>query len=244
MPTLPLVFALIGLHFGRYLVSAGGAWLFFFGWKRNPMTATRRLQPGPFRREDLQRELLASAVTAVLFGTLFGVVFGGQQPVRLSHSGLGGVLEFGAWLGAIVLLHDTYFYWSHRLLHHRLVFPHVHALHHRSTNPSAFAALAFHPLEAVMQVIWAVPLALVPIPSLVWLAFSFLAIFVNVLGHCGVEPCPLSWLQHPVLKWLNFATMHNRHHLHFEGNFGLYFSVWDRLMGTNSAPAERTTRTT
>jgi sterol desaturase/sphingolipid hydroxylase (fatty acid hydroxylase superfamily) len=172
-------------------------------------------------------------VTAVLFGTLFGVVFGGRPPVLLTRTGWGATLEFCGWLGFVVLLHDTYFYWSHRLLHHRRIFPVVHALHHRSTNPSPFAALAFHPLEAVMQVIWAVPLAVVPIPSLVWLAFSFLAIFVNVLGHCGVEPYPLSWQQHPVLKWLNFATMHNRHHLEFEGNFGLYFSVWDRVMGTS-----------
>lgn len=240
MPTLPLVFALIGLHFGRYLLSAGGAWLFFFGWKRNPLTAARRLQPGPFRREDLRRELLASAATAVLFGTLFGVVFGGQQPVPLSRPGAGAVLEFALWLTFIVLVHDTTFYWSHRLLHHRLVFSQVHALHHRSTNPSPFAALAFHPAEAVLQVLWAVPLSLlVPIPSAVWLAFSFLAIFVNVLGHCGVEPYPLGWQQHPVLRWLNFATMHNRHHLELTGHFGLYFSFWDRLMGTSASPAPR-----
>lgn len=233
MPTLPLVFMLIGLHFGRYLLSAGGAWAFFFGWKGNPLTATRRLQPGPFLRADLTRELLASAVTAVLFGTLFGVVFGGSTPVPFVRSGFGAVLEFCGWLGLIVLIHDTYFYWSHRLLHHPLVFPRVHALHHRSTNPSPFAALAFHPVEALMQVIWAVPLSLlVPIPSVVWLAFSFLAIFVNVLGHCGVEPYPLRWQTHPVLKWLNFATMHNRHHVKLNGNFGLYFSCWDRWLKT------------
>jgi Delta7-sterol 5-desaturase len=233
MQTLPLVFMLIGLHFGRYLLSAGGAWLFFFGWKKNPITASRRLQAAPFQRSDLRRELLASAVTAVLFGTLFGVVFGGQQPTPLAHSGAWAVLEFFAWLALILVLHDTWFYWSHRLLHHRLVFPRVHALHHRSTNPSPFAALAFHPLEAVMQVIWAVPLSLlVPIPSAVWLAFSFLAIFVNVLGHCGVEPYPLSWQTHPALKWLNFATMHNRHHVKLGSCFGLYFSFWDRVMNT------------
>lgn len=232
MPTLQLSLMLIALHFGRYLLSSGGAWLFFFGWKRNPLTLTRRLQPEPFRREDLQRELLTSAVTAVLFGTLFGVVFGGQQPLPLTRSGGAAVLEFFGWLGLIVLIHDTYFYWSHRLLHHRWVFPRVHALHHRSTNPSPFAALAFHPVEALMQVIWAVPLSVVPIPSSVWLAFSFLAIFVNVLGHCGVEPYPLGWQTHPVLKWLNFATMHNRHHVKLDGHFGLYFSFWDRVMGT------------
>lgn len=235
MATLPLVFVLIGLHFSRYLLTAGAAWGFFFGWKQNPVTRARRLQPQPFKREDVRRELAASALTAVLFGTLFGMVFGGTQPLPLQHRGLAAFFEFAAWLTFIVLVHDTFFYWSHRLLHHRRVFPVVHALHHRSTNPSPFAALAFHPLEAVMQVIWAVPLSfLLPIPSVVWLAFSFVAIFINVLGHCGVEPWPLSWQRHPVLGWLNFATMHNRHHQQLGSNFGLYFSFWDRVMRTNT----------
>lgn len=234
MATLPLIFVLIALHFGRYLASAGAAWLFFFTWKQNPLTAARRLQPAPFRREDLRRELLASAVTAVLFGTLFGLVFGGTQPRPLVSTGPGALLEFSSWLALVVVLHDTFFYWSHRLLHVPAVFRVAHALHHRSTNPSPFAALAFHPLEALVQVAWAVPLSfLLPIPSVVWLAFSFLAIFINVLGHCGVEPFPPAWQRHPVLGWLNYPTMHNRHHVKLDAHFGLYFSAWDRLMGTH-----------
>ncbi|HEY1088130.1 MAG TPA: sterol desaturase family protein [Archangium sp.] len=234
MATLPLVFALIGLHFSRYLLAAGGAWAFFFGWKSNPLTRTGRLQAGDFKREDLKRELLFSALSATLFGTLFGLVFGGTQPLPLQHTGGAAVLEFCAWLALVLLVHDTFFYWSHRLLHHPRVFPVVHALHHRSTNPSPFAALAFHPLEALMQVSWAVPMSfLLPIPSAVWFAFSFFAIFINVLGHCGVEPWPVSWQSNPVLKWMNFATMHNRHHQRFDANFGLYSSFWDRVMRTD-----------
>lgn len=233
MQTLPLMFLLVGLHFGRYLLAAGGAWLFFFAWKRNPFTATRRLQPGPFLSADLRRELLASALTALLFGAFFGLVYGGTTPVPLRAAGASAALEFCLWLGLILLVHDTYFYWSHRLLHHPAVFQRAHALHHRSRNPSPFAALAFHPFEALAQVVWAVPLSLVlPIPSAVWFAFSFVAIFINVLGHCGVEPYPLHWQQHPVLKWLNFSTLHNRHHQDFHGNYGLYSSFWDRVMGT------------
>ncbi len=34
-----------------------------------------------------------------------------------------------------LIIHDTYFYWMHRLLHHRRIFRHTHLLHHKSTNP-------------------------------------------------------------------------------------------------------------
>jgi sterol desaturase/sphingolipid hydroxylase (fatty acid hydroxylase superfamily) len=66
----------------------------------------------------------------------------------------------------------------------------------------------------------------------VWLVFSFVAMFINVLGHCNVELYPRSWATHPVMGWLNSSTMHNQHHLHLDRNFGLYFTFWDRLMNT------------
>lgn len=241
MQPLPLALSLISLHFGRYLLTAGGAWLFFFGWKKNPLTARQRLQPTPFLAADLKRELRWSFVSAVLFGLCFAFVFAGRAPEPLTQSGGLAALEFFGWLAFIVAVHDTTFYWSHRVLHHPAVFSRVHALHHRSKNPSPFAALAFHPAEALSQVAWAVPLSLwVPIPTAAWVAFSFLAIFVNVLGHCGVEPYPLGWQRHPVLRWLNFSTLHNRHHQDFHGNYGLYFSFWDRVMGTllQGAPSD------
>ncbi|MEW5742767.1 MAG: sterol desaturase family protein [Myxococcota bacterium] len=235
-PLLVLALVLIAVHLGRYLLFAGGAWLAFWAWN-NPFTARRRLQHVPFTRKDVTREVGFSVATAVLFGAFFALVFRGQGPVPLQHTGALRVLEFLGWLAFLIAVHDTYFYWSHRLLHHPRVFPLVHALHHQSKNPSPFAALAFHPLEALAQVVWAVPLALwLPIPSAPWFAFAFAAMLVNVLGHCGVEPYPASWQRHPVMKWLNFATFHNGHHLHVGGNYGLYFSVWDRWMGTLQAP--------
>ena len=36
----------------------------------------------------------------------------------------------------MLLIHDTYFYWTHRIMHHPKLFNLFHLLHHRSTNPS------------------------------------------------------------------------------------------------------------
>ena len=39
-------------------------------------------------------------------------------------------------------------------------------------------------------------------------------------------------------KILNTTTNHAMHHEKMRGNYGLYFNVWDRLMGTNHAEYE------
>src|SRR6476469_10387538 len=43
-------------------------------------------------------------------------------------------------IAALIVLQDTYFYWTHRAMHHRWVFKHVHRAHHLSHNPSPWAA--------------------------------------------------------------------------------------------------------
>ena len=34
---------------------------------------------------------------------------------------------------------------------------------------------------------------------------------------------------------MNTSVSHNLHHQYFKGNYGLYFTIWDRLMGTMRA---------
>jgi Delta7-sterol 5-desaturase len=40
---------------------------------------------------------------------------------------------------SFIVAHDTYFYWSHRLMHHKKIYPHVHLIHHKSFNPTPWA---------------------------------------------------------------------------------------------------------
>lgn len=148
------------------------------------------------------------------------------------------VSEFG-WTWLIVsmtimtFVHDTYFYWTHRLMHHKSVFRYIHHVHHYSTNPSPWAAHSFHPLEAIIQALpFNIMLVSFPIHPIAITFFMIHMIFRNVIGHLGFEFFPTWFLKSFWTNWLTTSTHHNLHHKNFKSNFGLYYSWWDHWMGT------------
>jgi len=218
----------------RYVVLPGTAFLLVTRLARS-WAEPRRLQSVEFRRSDLRREAAFSLGTVVVFGAVLTVtVTPLMPPIHVYTSpGLHGWLWLLLSLPFLMLVHDAYFYWAHRLMHHRTLFGRVHRIHHLSTNPSPLAALAFHPVEAFVETAWILPVFfLVPIHTVVLLIFGVFSMAYNVLGHLSIEIFPKSWAADPVLRWLNTSTHHYGHHQKFRGNYGLYFLFWDRLMGT------------
>jgi hypothetical protein len=51
----------------------------------------------------------------------------------------------------MVLMHDAYFYWTHRLMHHPRLFRIFHRAHHLSASPTPWAAYSFSVPEAFVQ---------------------------------------------------------------------------------------------
>ncbi len=133
-----------------------------------------------------------------------------------------------------VLIHDAYFYAIHRLMHVKPIYERVHKVHHTFTNPTPFAAYAFHPLEAALEFGVVVVLVLVmPIHIAVLIIFVVYMLTMNSLAHLGFEFFPKGFARHPIGKWFLTATHHNIHHRTFRYNFGFYFTFWDRVLGTN-----------
>ena len=52
------------------------------------------------------------------------------------------------------------------------------------------------------------------------------------MGHAGYEFYPRHFIKTWYGKWQTTATHHNMHHKYFNGNYGLYFSFWDKWMKT------------
>lgn len=118
-------------------------------------------------------------------------------------------------------------------MHQPRLFQMVHLLHHRSTNPSPWAAYAFHPFEAILEsFIFVIFLLTIPVNSIHLMAFFVFSLLYNVYGHLGFELYPRGFNKHWLGKWMNTSVSHNQHHQYFKGNYGLYFTIWDRLMGT------------
>jgi sterol desaturase/sphingolipid hydroxylase (fatty acid hydroxylase superfamily) len=133
----------------------------------------------------------------------------------------------------LVLLQDAYFYWTHRLMHDRRWFRVVHAEHHKSHNPSPWAAYSFSIPEALIQgLFFAVALITLPLPGEAKIIFITFAIVFDALGHSGVEFLPRWVVTHPNFGWLTGATYHDLHHARGRSHYGLYLRFWDRLMGT------------
>lgn len=221
--------------FGRYFLLC--SWLFglFYLWKQREWLALKIQQKFP-GRADYRREIGYSALTALIFGLVAALCL--ATPLRQHTRLYADVSEYGvAYLVGsvvfIVFLHDTYFYWMHRLMHHPGLYRHIHLVHHKSVNPSPWAAYAFHPLEALLEAgILPVILFLIPVHPIALFAFITLMLWFNVYGHLGYELFPKKLYGHPLGRWLNSSVYHNLHHERFHGNYGLYFAFWDRWMGT------------
>jgi sterol desaturase/sphingolipid hydroxylase (fatty acid hydroxylase superfamily) len=132
---------------------------------------------------------------------------------------------------AYLLAHDAWFYWTHRWMHRPAVFRRIHAVHHASRPPTAWAAMSFHPVEALTGAVVIPPLVFV-VPIHVAGLGAVLAIMtvMGVTNHMGWELFPRALARS---GWLITASHHQRHHQLYRCNYGLYFRLWDRLCGTD-----------
>lgn len=229
-------FAYFFIVSSRYLVIAGLAFFIWYILLRKRILFKKIQQRFPSGK-DYQREILFSLFTMFLFAFV-AWFFLGQKEIRkhtLFYKDINqhGQLYFWLAFPLMLLIHDTYFYWIHRLMHNPKLFRFLHLIHHKSTNPSPWAAFAFHPLEAVLEVsILLVLIYSIPVTKAHLFFFFLFQMFYNVYGHLGWELFPKNFQRTWIGRWLNTSVTHNQHHQYFTGNYGLYFLFWDRLMGT------------
>jgi lathosterol oxidase len=220
----------------RYFLIAGVAWLMAYRWFRNRW-AHRKVLPRFPGASDVRRELQYSIGTILIAGIAGAATISATRQgwtrmyFKVSDHGWGW---FVASILLAILIHDTYFYWTHRLMHVARLFPLFHRIHHLSNNPSPWAAYSFAPAEAVVQAgIFPVIVMILPIHPLAFVLFTLWQILFNVAGHTGFEFHPRWLMNTPLWFLLNTPTNHVLHHETMRGNYGLYFNFWDRLMGTS-----------
>lgn len=234
------------LYGARYLLFSGFAYFVTSTARSKPWGKAHSTPPAGFSfsphiRRELSHSLKSIAIFALINGSLvgFGVLHYSQFYTDINQYPLGW---FFLSIVLMLLLHDSFFYWSHRLMHTQRLFLVAHRLHHLSIYPTAFTAYSFNTLEIIIEASLVISmLFILPIHPLAFLIFQTFSIAYNVYGHCGREFYPASITNHWLGKWLNTSTLHAHHHRYGRGNYSLYFTFWDRLMGTlvTTAPALR-----
>ena len=229
MSPLLSVIAMTGIVALRYLLTSGA-----FAW------ATARVRPGLYAnlQPQIRKEMAWSLASAAIYGVPAGIVAWGWQQrgwTRI-YTDLGAMPLWYLPVSLLLYLlaHDTWFYWTHRWMHRPAPFRVAHAVHHASRPPTAWAAMSFHPLEALTGAV-VIPALVFLIPihvAMLGLVLTVMTV-MGVTNHMGWELFPQALVQSRLGKWVITASHHQRHHEQYRCNYGLYFRHWDHLCGTD-----------
>jgi len=134
----------------------------------------------------------------------------------------------------MMFMEDLTFYWSHRLLHHKKIYPIIHTIHHEYYNSVSICALYAHPVEFLLSNVLSSSIGFLILGPSAHIATLYLwltiRIFETIDGHCGYE---FSWSPYRLLPLSGSSEYHNFHHSHNIGVYASFFTFWDTICGTN-----------
>ncbi len=236
LPALIDIVLMVFAHdFLRYVIGAGGVFLIVNGVLAKSL-AGRRIRERVLGEGQIKRELLTSLRTVFVFSMIgvtigLGLQFGWLQ--FYADPSAHGWPWFAVSIVLMIVLQDTWFYWTHRIIHHPRLFRRFHRTHHKSYNPTPLTAYAFDTEEAVVNAVFVLLMGLVmPVSFLALFVFTAHMMLRNAVGHCGYELFPRTAKGRPLFDWMTTVTHHDLHHSQAGWNYGLYFTFWDRAMGT------------
>ncbi|RUS78846.1 hypothetical protein EGW08_013388 [Elysia chlorotica] len=232
LPLRQVISLLLIANIGGYLlyfIVAGLSYVFIFDHKL--MTHPQILQ-NQIRKEItvavLSVPLMSIPTVAIFFAEVRGYskLYDNVADTRL---GMAGVFLS---MFTFIAFTDMCIYWIHRFLHHRLVYRHLHKLHHKWKVPTPFASHAFHPADGFLQ---SLPYHMYPfIFPLHKLTYLGLFVFVNIWTvsiHDGDYRVPET-----LQPLINGSAHHTDHHLLYNYNYGQFFTLWDRIGGSFRSP--------
>jgi Delta7-sterol 5-desaturase len=234
--------AFFGIILFRYFLAAGGTYWFFY----SPFSQAL-IHPGQPKRspswESIRHDINLSVFSAGVFALAAAFIMSayGWHLTRLySDPYQYGLWYLGLSYGAVLVLQDAYFYFTHRLFHHPRLFRWLHQGHHRSRYPTPWTSFAFDPLEAIVQSLFLIGIVfMIPIHFITVMAVLVTMTVWAVVNHLGIDRLPLSFPHNWLGRWFIGPAHHSIHHLKYTVHYGLYFTFWDKLFGTQDLNYEK-----
>lgn len=219
----------------RYLLVAGLTYLVFWKWGFEKFKDKFLYKEKPSDK-DIKREIFFSVLSTIIFllPTLLALSIKdlGWNKVYFTIADRGWAWYLASFV-IVFIIHDTYFYWTHRLMHHPKLYNTFHKVHHLSKKPTPLAAFSFHPTEAIVEsAVFVIISFTIPVHFTVLMGFTLFSLFMNVYGHLGFSLFSEKQLNSFPLKMFGHSTHHSWHHQFYKGNYGFYLQFWDRVMGT------------
>ncbi len=228
-------------YYSKFLIFALPIFIFYYVLFKKRFQPVK-IQQKELLKSDLKREIFYSVISISVIALVVYLTL--YSPITKYTKIYDDFNKYPIWYYVLcfpisMLIHETYYYWIHRFMHIPIVFKWVHAIHHKSTNPSPWAAYSFNPLEALFE-IGILPILAFLIPFHISAISIYLVIQLSfaVYGHSGFDFTPKGFHKHWFGKWINTSLHHNLHHnsksyKNGKGySYGFYFTIWDRIMGT------------
>ena len=135
---------------------------------------------------------------------------------------------------------DFAFYWAHRLLHTKYLWP-FHAVHHSQQELTVLTTARFHLLDVVvLTIVTTIPAILIGFPAAV-AAVTWVLMLQDKVQHADLD-----WTYGPLYGVVVSPRYHRIHHAAdaetYGKNYGLLFTIWDRIFGTAHASREEPVR--
>ncbi len=252
--------AFFGIILVRYLISAGATHLLLYGvfgqpitdrsdchpdfWAKNhqsqlfPWRFSLRQAP-PTIKKDIQLAVRSSLIFALGAAAVMSAYDLGMTRLYTD------IHQYPLWYLGVsylvaIVLQDTYFYFLHRLFHHPALFRWCHLGHHRSRHPTPWTSFAFDPLEAIAQSLFLVGIIfLMPLHFITVIAVLSTMTVWGIVNHLGIDRLPDDFPHHWCGRWFTGPAHHAIHHRQYGLHFGLYFTFWDRQLGTQETHYEQ-----
>ncbi len=216
----------------------GGAVHYWYYVRKRGDAAAWKIQPKRFLGPRLTRHAFVLGSLNILMGSVLAGTFAwlvAQRGVSLLYVDAHkyGLLYLPVSAVLLYFAIDAGLYYSHRALHQKTLFRHIHRWHHRYVAPVIFTTTAVHPVEFLTFEFFLIfPAFLIPAHVGVYIAVIAYTYLIGMIDHGGVR------IRFP-LPFHSDNQFHDDHHVYFHCNYGHHTTLFDRLHETVRVASRR-----